>query len=141
MKILIMGLSGSGKSTLADKLMNRFSPNCSLVNGDEVREKYNDWDFSIEGRIRQAERIKTLSDDALTQFVICDFIAPTQSIRDSINADFIIWMDTTSICKYQDTNMIFETPDGYDLRIKTHTFSTFVFNTLVRNILLKLEGR
>ena len=49
MKILIFGLPGSGKTTLA-------KPFAELIGGlhlnaDEVRTRYDDWDFSLEGRI------------------------------------------------------------------------------------------
>jgi len=52
MKILIFGLPGSGKSTLAKpfaKLINGVH-----INADAVRKEYNDWDFTPEGRNRQA---------------------------------------------------------------------------------------
>ena len=60
MKILIFGLPGSGKTTLAKpfaKLINGIH-----INADEVRKKYDDWDFSPEGRIRQAQRMRNLAD-------------------------------------------------------------------------------
>ena len=60
MKILIFGLPGSGKTTLA-------TPFAELIGGvhlnaDAVRETYKDWDFSPEGRIRQAQRMRYLAD-------------------------------------------------------------------------------
>ena len=55
MKILIMGLPGSGKTYLADKLAPKL--NAVWLNADRVREEYNDWDFTPEGRTRQANRM------------------------------------------------------------------------------------
>ena len=57
--ILIMGLAGSGKSTLAKKLSTKL--NADWLNADKVRSKFNDWDFSRKGVLRQATRMKNLS--------------------------------------------------------------------------------
>ena len=53
-KILIMGLPGSGKTTLASKLVPLIK--AKWINADEVRKAADDWDFSEEGRKRQAKR-------------------------------------------------------------------------------------
>jgi len=53
--ILIMGLPGSGKTTLANELGPML--NAKRLNADEVRKEANDWDFSEEGRKRQAKRM------------------------------------------------------------------------------------
>ena len=50
--ILIMGLPGSGKTTLASELVSLLK--AKWLNADEVRKEANDWDFSEEGRKRQA---------------------------------------------------------------------------------------
>jgi adenylylsulfate kinase len=55
-KILLFGLPGSGKSTLAEQLAKLL--NGVWLNADEIRKEYNDWDFSMEGRIRQANRMR-----------------------------------------------------------------------------------
>ena len=60
MKILICGLPGSGKTTLAKPLANLLGG--IWINADAIREKYNDWDFSPEGRLRQAQRMRYLAD-------------------------------------------------------------------------------
>ena len=60
MKILIMGLPGSGKTTLAKKLTKLL--NAGWINADKVREKYDDWDFTKEGVLRQAKRMGNLSE-------------------------------------------------------------------------------
>ena len=59
-KFLVMGLPGAGKTTLADKLATKIPS--VRINADEIRKRYNDWDFSKEGRIRQAKRMRDLSD-------------------------------------------------------------------------------
>ena len=56
--ILIMGLPGSGKTTLANELAPML--NAKRLNADEVRKEANDWDFSEEGRKRQAKRMVDL---------------------------------------------------------------------------------
>ena len=62
-KILIMGLPGAGKTYLANILHKIIG--AEWINADEVRRKANDWDFSEEGRKRQALRMKGLADEAL----------------------------------------------------------------------------
>ena len=59
-KILIMGLPGSGKTTLASKLVPLLK--AKWINNDKVRRESNDWDFSEEGRVRQAKRMANLAD-------------------------------------------------------------------------------
>ena len=54
MKILICGLPGAGKTWLAERLI-KVIDNCAWYNADVVRKSANDWDFTMEGRIRQAK--------------------------------------------------------------------------------------
>ena len=70
--------------------------NAKWLNADAVRKEYNDWDFSEEGRIRQAKRMSGLADKLKKEgnFVIADFVCPLPKSRDLFNPDFIIWMDT-----------------------------------------------
>ena len=95
MKILICGLPGSGKTWLAERLVGNLD-NCAWFNADIVRKKENDWDFSPEGRSRQANRMKALADTESSQekIAICDFVAPTKEIRESFDPDYLIWLDT-----------------------------------------------
>lgn len=116
MKILIMGLSNAGKTTLADELA-KILPNSERFNADEIRKKYNDWDFSFIGRMRQCDRIKKLAENSTAKYVICDFIAPTEKIRKNFNADILVFVDTVDNCEYNNTNKIFEKPSKYDVRV------------------------
>ena len=117
MKILVMGLPESGKSTFAEPLSKSLF--ATWINANQVRAKYDDWDFSVEGRIRQSQRMKYLSDGVVLAggVAVADFICPTEETRKEFNPDFIIWMDTISVGKYEDTNKIFLPPEKYDVRI------------------------
>jgi adenylylsulfate kinase len=118
MKILIMGLPGSGKSTLAKPLAELLGG--VWVNADIIRTSYNDWDFSPEGRIRQANRMKHLSDGIVMadRVAVADFVCPTEETRSQFNPDFTVWMDTISRGRYEDTNDLFEPPEQVDYHIE-----------------------
>jgi energy-coupling factor transporter ATP-binding protein EcfA2 len=121
MKILIMGLSGSGKSELAKELHSLFQNDerpSIRINGDEIREAHKDWDFSPEGRIRQAERMARLAKKSNTDYVIADFIAPTKQTRDIFNPDMLIWLDTVRSSKYTNTDVVFQNPTNYAFKVK-----------------------
>ncbi len=116
-RILIMGLPGTGKTTLAHELTSLLSPNCLWIKADEIRELYNDWDFSLEGRIRQSIRMRELADASEKEYVICDFVAPLVEMRNNFNADYTIWVDTITEGRYKDTNKLFVSPEKYDIRV------------------------
>ena len=113
-----MGLPGSGKTTLAIKLSKRLK--AKLLNADKIRKKFNDWDFSKKGRIRQAKRLAKISQKFEKKgfLVVADFICPNPETRKLFNSDFIIWMDTIKTSKFKDTNSMFVKPKKFNVRIK-----------------------
>ncbi len=140
-RILIMGLPGAGKTYFAERLKkylednstidhmplermtdlewppNDWSAKVNWFNADEIRKRYNDWDFSKEGRIRQSLRMFEFAIKCTGDFVICDFVAPLPEMRHNFKADWTIWIDTIEAGRYEDTNKAFTPPEVYDFRI------------------------
>lgn len=142
-RILIMGLPGSGKTYLAQALKKYLETNGDLMkinpqrvmnyegipgpgfmnvavdwfNADDIRKKYNDWDFSNAGRIRQSLRMFQFAVECTGEFVICDFVAPLVEMRNNFKADWTIWVDTIREGRYEDTNKAFVPPEVYDFRV------------------------
>jgi hypothetical protein len=136
-----MGLPGSGKTFLATALKKYLEEHSNVqtmplermltlehrplaytskvdwFNADEIRKRFNDWDFSNEGRIRQSLRMFDFAMQCTGDFVICDFVAPLVEMRNNFKADWTIWVDTIDAGRFDDTNKAFIPPDVYDFRI------------------------
>ena len=119
-RILIMGLPGAGKTYLAQRLYGELLAHGKTVtwlNADQIRKDHNDWNFSHEGRIRQAHRMRFYANESTEDFVIADFVAPLVEMRDIYQADWVIWVDSITEGRYQDTNKMFNPPQHFDARI------------------------
>src|SRR5210317_2221593 len=118
MKILIFGLPGSGKSTLAEPFSKLIGG--VWINADQIRERYNDWDFTPEGRIRQAQRMKHLADGVVMagKIAVADFVCPTEQARAEFDPDFTVWMNTIDEGRFEDTNKMFVPPQKVDYKVE-----------------------
>lgn len=159
-KILVMGLPGAGKTYFAERLKkyledfgelsnmpaerlaqfdtipHSWHAQVDWFNADEIRKKFNDWDFSREGRIRQSLRMAQFALECSGDYVICDFVAPLPEMRHNFKADWVIWMDTIESGRYEDTNRAFVPPDIYDFRIteqNAEKWVPFVGHHILRN--------
>ena len=138
-----MGLPGSGKTYFATQLKKFLETNGDIwsvnpgrilnretvpsadsmtvkvdwFNADEIRKRFNDWDFSRDGRIRQSLRMFEFAAKCSGDYAICDFVAPLPEQRHNFKADWTVWMDTIDAGRYQDTNQAFVPPEVYDFRI------------------------
>ena len=114
-----MGLPGSGKTTLASELVPLLK--AKWLNADEVRKEANDWDFSADGRTRQAKRMWTKAKEFRDQgnHVVADFVCPTPAARELFPADFVIWVDTIKEGRFDDTNKMFVKPEKYNYHVTT----------------------
>ena len=122
--LLIFGLPGAGKTTFSEMLRPHLD-SCIYYNADEVRRIYNDWDFSIEGRVRQAVRMSQLANESAAKFVICDFVCPLKSSRILVPRHWAVFLNTIKVSRFHDTNQLFEWPDQSEYNLEINAFDKF----------------
>ena len=133
-KILICGLPGSGKTTLAEPLARELG--AVWINADKIRTAYNDWDFSLPGRIRQSVRMRHLSDGVVMagRIAVVDFVCPTDETRKEFDADCTIWMNTITEGQFEDTNAMFEPLTKCDFIVtKWNNDTHIVLKDIIKN--------
>mgnify|MGYP003725261939 CR=1 FL=1 len=107
-------MPGAVKTTLARALNKRLKPN--WLNADKVRKKFNDWDFSKKGVLRQVKRMESLAKKSKKSFVIADFICPWRR-RKIFKPDYLIWMNTIKRGRLSTFNKTFQKPKKFYFKI------------------------
>ena len=138
-----MGLPGSGKTTLASKLVPLL--NAKWLNNDEARKAANDWDFSEEGRIRQAKRMADIAEKYKQEdrydYLVTDYICPTPKTRELFNADYLIWVNTVDKGRFEDTNKMFVKPEKFDFQVTTKNAELWAYQIADQFIPYKWDNK
>ena len=136
-RILVFGLPGSGKTTFAKRLWQSLKDeniNYAYFNNNEIRNMFQDYDFSFNGRMRQSDRMFKLCEMAREPGAIADFVCPYEPLRARFN--YFIWMNTIKESQYEDTNKAFQTPQ----KIKPDfEIINFEYNYVIKEIVKKIK--
>lgn len=96
------GQPGAGKTTLAEAFIRNCSDNCIHIDGDGLRELFQNFDYSKEGREKNIQSVldlcRFLDDKGFT--VVVSVVAPYKIMRDSLketNEVVEIYVHTTEI--------------------------------------------
>lgn len=119
LRVLIMGLPGTGKTEVAKKVHETLGGDNNIyINSYEEREKAKDIDYSEEGQTRHAYRILEIARKNRSENVIIDMSCPLEDMREILNPDVIVWVDTKKESHVPEADEQFERPKEYDLKFK-----------------------
>lgn len=113
-RVLIIG-DGADRKRFSQELVNHFEGS-QLLDSWDTRNTVKDIDFTESGLLRNTYRMLNIARNGAqeTQSTIIDMRSPLKEQRDIINADVLIWVDSTSS---EHKQLDFETPVFYDARI------------------------
>lgn len=100
MIVVFYGQPSSGKTTLAKLLQEKVfllnQPTPVIVDGDEIREIFNNKDYSKEGRIKNLNRISDIATFLQTKYnlVIISAVYPYQEAREYLDSicNNVLWV-------------------------------------------------
>jgi len=113
-RVLIIG-DGANRKEFSQELANHIEGS-KLLDSWDTRKTHKDIDFTESGLLRNTHRVLTIARNGAqeTQATIIDMRAPLKAQRDIINADVLIWVDSTNS---EHKQLDFETPVFYDARV------------------------
>ena len=88
MIIHLIGQPGSGKTTLAKELARDIVTNTMLIDGDDIREIFNNKDYSEEGRRRNLTNAYNIARflDAKGITPILSLVSPFEDLREELKS-------------------------------------------------------
>lgn len=104
MIIVFFGQPNSGKTTLArnyqTEIFLEYGLSMPIVDGDDIREMFNNKDYSKEGRIKNLQRISDIATFLNKQYdvILVSAVFPLQEARtylDQLNPEQVIWIYLT----------------------------------------------
>ena len=80
------GQPGAGKTTLAKAMIKECSDSCIHIDGDELRDLFQNFDYSSKGRIKNMQSVLDLCRflDSKDFTVVVSVVAPYKNMRDSL---------------------------------------------------------
>ena len=87
---MLTGQPSSGKTTLANYISNHHNLSTYIIDGDELRDKYQNYDYSPKGR--ETNMLNAISEIELNQekydLIIISMVLPYNHIRSRITDKF-----------------------------------------------------
>ena len=82
------GQPGAGKTTLAKAMIKECSDNCIHIDGDELRDLFQNYDYTIKGREKNINSVLDLCRflDSKGFTVVVSLVAPYKKLRDSLKS-------------------------------------------------------
>ncbi len=61
--------------------------------------------------------MKSIATASNAEIVIIDMVAPLEIMREIIDPDILVWVDTIDTSIYTDTNSMFTPPENFTIRV------------------------
>ena len=119
-RVLIMGAPGQGKTALAEKL-HQHHEGSLYINSQQLRVDQKDVDYSKDGQSRHAYRMLEVARKNISEVTIIDSSCPLEHMREVINPDVVVWVDTNDKQQHEQWDEQFEPPKEYDFRLREIT--------------------
>lgn len=92
MIIWFTGQPASGKTTLSLLLLNHLESQnftCSWIDGDNLRQMANNFDYSEKGRRRNIETAQSIAkvSDKINNYVVVSLVSPFKDLRENLKSD------------------------------------------------------
>lgn len=87
-----IGQPGSGKTTIAKKLVEYLDDLTYHIDGDDIREIFNNKDYSEDGRRKNIQRVQDIARflSRKNTTVVISLVSPYKDLRDELKKDSLV---------------------------------------------------